>query len=203
MAFAKQMSKGQFSDLQKSRKKDKVSPSKGFFFSTASQNGFIWIQTVSSITSLINSKLPQKATLHIIPSQNREVPKFANFLGCLEKHVVPSWTCWAQAVDVLMILVIAKPIFQICLLFFCWWPSNPIILERMYTLLGTHTSPPKEFPFPEARLCWFPQGIYPGQIGKNCYQVLVIPPPSLRPPSQITGCGRGTTILQLLFTQVS
>ena len=118
-------------------------------------------------------------------------PKICELSGLPWKNLVPRWTvgsCWAQAIDVLMILVIAKQIFQICLRFYCWWPSNPIIMERIhiyiYILLGTHTSPPKDFPFPEVRYYVGSLRVYPGQIWKNYFQLLVIPRPAPAPPHQ-------------------
>ena len=78
-----------------------------------------------------------------------------------------------------MILVIAKLIFQIRLRLFCWWPSNPIIIERMYTLLGTHTSPPKDFLFPRLDIVLVPSGYTLGEFEKttsNCWSFLILPP---------------------------
>ena len=138
------------------------------------------------LTSLYHSKI------------HRGNPKICELSGLPWKNLMPSWTVrcyWAQAIDVLMILVIAKLIFQIRLRFFCWWLSNPIIIERMYILLRTHTSPPKEFPFPEVRYyVGSPEG-KPWANWKNYYQLLVIPRPAPHPPSKKTGCGWGTTIL--------
>ena len=145
-------------------------------------------QIISSITSFINNKSPQKTALHLIPHQNTlgKSQSFWTFLGCLYTMSCPTvGSYWAPAIDVLMIiLVIAKLIFQILLHLFCWWLSYHY-RKDVYPPGNQHSTCQEAIPkgnyssnHPFSGVILFSVKVNTGQLGKKLlqYQLLVIPP---------------------------